>query len=168
MLLSHGQQTRRVRTREEPQVAEVLAHWPPARVRESAVFMYPWDQWMALDENGHGDIWLAAQGTDFPPEMTAQFFKDSLHGRVYRENAKRKKRAPEKMVRNPETGRMEKRLVYRTLRVKVRIVSRKAVAFQFYDSPTPPPEPPATKVAVPTRRPLHARVTVSEIRRVSA
>lgn len=142
-------------------MAEVLDYWPGLRKRPPATFKYPWDQWMDLDENGHGDIWLAELGIDWPANSSGPRFRSILYNRAQRETNARKKNAPlvpkRVRVRSKATGEIREtvRMVpdFRSMSVKVKMVSETQVAFQFYDSDEPPPEPSANKVAIPTRRP---------------
>src|SRR3546814_20850216 len=68
-----------VRTRRSGQMerrpslmAEVLEFWPQKKPKAEARFSYPWAQWMALDEDGIGDIWLAEPGIDWPADANAR------------------------------------------------------------------------------------------------
>lgn len=148
-------------------MAEVIDHWPEVRKTAPAAFEYPWDQWGTLDENGHGDIWLAERGIDFPAGTQAQRFQAVLYNRAHRVTAKRKKSAPLVLkrvtVRNKRTGEISEKVKkvpsFKPFKVKVRIVSDDKIAFQFYDSPEPPPAPETLRVAVPRRKPIHKAVT---------
>lgn len=146
-------------------MAEVIKSWPLAKGVSSAQFVYPWAQWARLDENGHGDIWLAEQAVDFPADMVAANFRGVLYNRALRETNKRKKTAPMVLkpvkMRNTRTGEITEKVKrvqdFRPIRVKVVIVSAETIAFQFYDSEEPPPIPAATEVSVPRRRPIHTK-----------
>lgn len=145
-------------------MAEVITHWPGTRPTPAATFEYPWSQWGTLDSNGHGDIWLATKGIDFPATSSSLNFRGILYNRANRVTKIRKRDAPlvPKRVRIKSTGQevVRRRPDYRPLRVKVQIVSEDLVAFQFYDSAEPPPEPEFLATAVPRkRRPLHKPVT---------
>lgn len=152
-------------------MAEVLNYWPELRKKRPATFTYPWDQWADLDENGHGDIWLAELGIDFPAHSSVVRFRQLLYDRGQSITRKRKKEAPLvlKRVRIKSTGQETVRKVpdFKTMRVKVKMVSETQVAFQFYDSPEPPPEPPIVRVAVPARKPIRQRTAPkSRLRKV--
>lgn len=151
-------------------MAEVLSYWPELRKKPPASFRYPWDQWMDLDENGHGDIWLAELGIDWPANSSGPRFRSILYNRATRETNQRKKNAPlvPKRVRIKSTGQETVRRIpdYKPMSVKVKMVSDTQVAFQFYDSDEPPPEPPIVKVAVPTRRPIRQRTVKTRVQKV--
>lgn len=154
-------------------MAEVLDHWPELRKRRSASFNYPWDQWIDLDENGHGDIWLAEQGIDFPAHSSAVRFRQLLYDRSQVLTRKRKKEAPlvVKRFRVKSTGEEKVRRVpdFVSLHVKVKMVSDTRVAFQFYEGDEPPPEPEVKRVAIPRRKPIRQRTApVSRIQKVMA
>jgi hypothetical protein len=144
-------------------MAEVLTHWPELRKKRPAAFTYPWAQWIDLDENGHGDIWLAEQGIDFPETSSAVRFRAALYDRAQVLTRQRKKKAPlvVKRVRVKSTGEEKVRRVpdFTTLKVKVKMISDSQVAFQFYEGDEPPPEPPVQRVAIPRRKPVHRAVT---------
>lgn len=143
-------------------MAEVITYWPDPKGQPAAQFIYPWAMWTRLDENGHGDIWLCEQGVDFPAEMAPVRFRSVLYNRANRETVKRKKDAPQRLVRVPSTDggpdKVRKVLDFKPLRVKVVTVSLEQVAFQFFDSAELPPPPSPSAVAIPRRRQLH-RVT---------
>ena len=147
-------------------MAEVIKYWPAPRPQTAAQFFYPWDVWTALDDNGHGDIWLTEQGVDFPLEATAYMFRSLLYNRCNRITAKRKRDAPLKLMRVKGTDKVKKVPVFKPMHVKIRVVSDTTVAFQFYDSEVPPTPPPPPTRSIPRRQPLHARVRTSEIQRV--
>lgn len=158
-------------------MAEVLTHWPALRKAKPAVFKYPWDQWTDLDENGHGDIWLADQGIDFPESSSVIRFRASLYDRAQRVTRQRKKNAP--TVLKPVTmrvkgtdelvTRMKRVHQYTVLKVKVKMVSDTQVAFQFYEGDEPPAEPEVIRVAIPRRRPLRQRTSpVARLEKVGA
>lgn len=148
-------------------MAEVMDFWPNTRKPPAQQFHYPWDQWMALDENGHGDIWLATLGIDWAPGSNVANFKNTLYTRAVSVNKRRQKKAPMRVMRVKGTDKVKRVPYFRALRVKTCIVSETQVAFQFYDSPEPPPPPPVTnKVAVPRRHNLHGRVVTTAVQRV--
>lgn len=142
-------------------MAEVIDHWPPLYLPPNREYFYPWDQWTALDENGHGDIWLATAGIDYPQMMSPQSFKSLLWTRSTRINRKRRAEAgTELRVVQAKTGERTVQPVstYRKMCLKTVIVSLESVAFQYYDSTEPPPDPNTSLVAIPTRKrrkPLH-------------
>ena len=151
-------------------MAEVIEHWPSSRKPEVATFEYPWDQWMDLDGNGHGDIWLATIGIDFPVTSSPSRMRSLMKNRAARVTTMREKKAPETLkpvkVKNTRTGEISTRVKrvkdFKPIRVKVMVVSDTQVAFQFYDSPEPPPEPQVVRQAVPKRRqPMRRRVPSS-------
>ncbi|QEQ93644.1 hypothetical protein SEA_ZUKO_66 [Streptomyces phage Zuko] len=150
-------------------MAEVIHTWPGARSPAPAQFEYPWEQWATLDENGHGDIWLATRGVDFPARMTAAGFRASLYSRAQRMSKMRKKNAPVRVMRVKGTDKVRRIPDYKPLRIKIQVVSDELVAFQFYDSPEPPPTPTTDEV-VPTKRrvrePLHRPVVRRTYERV--
>lgn len=146
-------------------MAEIINAWPPPKGVAAAQFVYPWRDWCNLDENGHGDIWLAEQGVDFPEDMVPANFRGVLYNRANRVTKIREKEAPlvpkRVTVRSKVTGQTRETIRrvpdFSPMKVKVVIVSPEQVAFQFYDSPEPPP-PPALVTAFPRRRkPLHQR-----------
>lgn len=141
-------------------MAEVIQSWPSARCPAPAQFEYPWEQWATLDENGHGDIWLASRGVDFPARMTTSGFRSSLYSRAQRMSKAREKNAPVRVMRVKSTNKVRRVPDYRPLKIKIRVVSDELIAFQFYDSPEPPPEPMNPMDVVPTRRrvPIHKPV----------
>jgi len=156
-------------------MAEVIDHWPSSRKPAAQQFVYPWDQWATLDDQGVGDIWLATQGIDFPASMSPLRFRGALYNRCDRATNKRIKAAPMVLkrvtVRNTRTGVVSEKVKkvpdYRILRVKAKVVSDEQVAFQFYDCPESPPEPEVTRVVVPQRRkPLRQPVTRRVLERV--
>ena len=159
-------------------MAEVLTYWPELRKKRPAMFNYPWTQWMDLDENGHGDIWLAEQGIDWPAHHGADRFRMTLYDRAQNITRQRKKNAPMVVkpvtMRNKRTGELVQRVKrvedYQILRVKVKMVSDTQVAFQFYEGEEPPPEPEVTKVAIPTprRKPIRRRTATSRLQKVGA
>jgi hypothetical protein len=152
-------------------MAEVLTHWPVPQALPQAQFVYPWSQWGRLDENGHGDIWLCEQGIDFPEDMPPVRFRSIIYDRARRETRKRQKNAPQviKRVHTASGDRVKKVADFRTLRVKVIIVSTEQVAFQFYDSDEAPPIPEVIEVAIPRRRkPLHRIANRRQLERVYA
>lgn len=148
-------------------MAEVITHWPGTRPTPPAQFEYPWEQWNTLDENGHGDIWLATKGVDFPSSSTVLNFRSILYNRASRATKMRERDAPlvprRVTVRSKRTGEtretIRRRPDFRPLKVKVQIVSEELVAFQFYDSAEMPPEPEVINTATTRRRPLHKAVT---------
>lgn len=137
-------------------MAEVVEYWPERRATSMREYFYPWDQWTALDEKGHGDIWVAHQGIDYPSYMAPGAFRSILWSRLNSIRAKRKR--DEKMVlkrvRLKSTGEETMRRVsnYRHMRIKVVVVTEESVAFQFYDSKTEPPEPPVPAKHTRTQR----------------
>lgn len=146
-------------------MAEVITSWPKPKPTAPAQFVYPWEQWARLDENGVGDIWLAEQGVDFPEDMVPVRFRAVLYNRANRETNKREKNAPlipkRVTLRNKRTGdtRETVRRVpdFLPLRVKVVIVSPELIAFQFFQGYEAPPVPEAIEVAIPQRRrPIHS------------
>lgn len=150
-------------------MAEVIEGWPGSRPTPPATFEYPWEQWATLDENGHGDIWLAARGVDFPASSSSLKFRGILYNRAQRVTKMRERDAPITLrrvtVRNTRTGETREKVKrvpdFKPLRVRVQVVSEELVAFQFYDSPEPPPEPEAVSLTVPRKRrvKLHQPVT---------
>src|SRR3546814_21041366 len=74
-------------------MAEVLEFWPQQKPKAEARFSYPWAQWMALDEDGIGDIWLAEQGIDWPADANAMRFRSNLTTRAKSVSNSRKNRA---------------------------------------------------------------------------
>lgn len=148
-------------------MAEVIESWPGSRPTPAATFEYPWDQWATLDENGHGDIWLAARGVDFPASSSSLNFRGILYNRASRVTKVRRRDAPVKVMRVRGTNKVRRVPDFSPLKVKVQVVSNELVAFQFYDSPEPPPEPVTNQVVVPRkRRPLHKPVTRRTLERV--
>lgn len=144
-------------------MAEVINYWPGSRGGRPATFEYPWEQWATLDDNGHGDVWLASRGVDFPAHTTTVNFRSALYNRAQRVSKMRERDAPVRVMRVKGTNKVRRVPDYRPLRVKVQVVSEELVAFQFYDSPEPPmvPEEPEAQVVPKTRRvrqPLHAPV----------
>lgn len=152
-------------------MAEVLDYWPETRQAGEKRFRYPWDQWAALDENGHGDIWLAELGIDFPEDQHVLNFRNNLYTRAKSITRARKKKAP--LVLKAVDGKVQKVPDFTALHVSVKIVSDTQVAFQFFEG-DPPPIPKRNRVAVPTRMPnqrrksMHRRVTTSTIQKVGA
>ncbi len=144
-------------------MAEVLDHWPQGRTMNAATFQYPWEIWATLDENGHGDIWLATAGIDFPAIHDASRFRATLYNRAQRVTKIREKNAPlvNKRVRIRQTGQVTVRPVrdFKVLRVTVKVVADNPVAFQFFDSPEPPPAPQAASPQVSRRKTIHKHVT---------
>lgn len=142
-------------------MAEVIESWPGTRPTPPATFEYPWDQWTALDGNGHGDIWLASRGVDFPARATVLNFRSTLYNRAARVSKMRKRDAPLKVMRVRGTNKVRRVPDFRPLRVKAQIVSDELLAFQFYDSEEPPPIPEPVTFAVPKKRRvrLHQPVT---------
>ncbi len=157
-------------------MAEVLTHWPELRKSRPAVFKYPWDQWTDLDENGHGDIWLAELGIDFPETSSVVRFRASLYDRAQRVTRQRKKNAKTVLkpvaMRNKRTGEIIQKVKpvaqYTVLKVKVKMVSDTQVAFQFYEGDEPPAEPPVQRVAIPRRRPIRRRAVSAPLQKVTA
>lgn len=152
-------------------MAEVIHTWPGPRQAAPAQFEYPWEQWATLDENGHGDIWLASRGVDFPARMTTAGFRTSLYSRAQRMTKQREKHAPLKLMRVKGTNKVRRVPDYRPIRIKVQVISDELIAFQFYDSPEPPPIPTADEVVPKKRRvrqPLHAPVVRRTYERVPA
>lgn len=155
-------------------MAEVALHWPQPRQMDPPAFIYPWEQWASLDENGHGDIWLAQRGVDWPDNMPPVRFRSVLYNRATRETKKRERDAPlvvkRVTVRSRRTGEIREKVKrvpdFRPLRVKVVIASDEVIAFQFYDSPEPPPEPPMPAIVPKRRQPLHRAVNRRTIERV--
>lgn len=150
-------------------MAEVITHWPEPRETPAATFEYPWDRWARLDENGHGDIWLATRGIDFPATSTVARFRGILVNRAQRVTKMRERDAPLRVMRVKGTNKVRRVPDFSPLRVKTRTVSDEILAFQFYDSPEPPAEPEVVDVAVPDRRrrkPLHRHVTRRVLERV--
>lgn len=158
-------------------MAEVIPYWPDSRQPRPARFQYPWEQWMALDENDRGDIWLAEMGVDFPADSSVWTFRSTLYDRAKKLTAQRRRDAPLVLMRVKGTDQVRRVPRYTRLRVKVRIVSLTQVAFQFYEGEQAPPMPPRkseTPIAVPTRtnrarttapvgqRPISARRTLVE------
>lgn len=140
-------------------MAEVLAYWPQRKSFTTHEYYYPWEQWAALDENGHGDIWLAVQGVDYPADMPPYNFRSILWSRVKSERKKRlaNQKFELRRVRLKSTGEETVRRVsnYRRFHLKIVIVSAESVAFQFYDSPEPPPMPTAQEnTALRKRKPM--------------
>ncbi len=74
-------------------MAEVLEFWPQQKAKSEPRFSYPWDQWMALDEDGIGDIWLAEQGIDWPADANAMRFRSNLATRAKSVSNSRKRKA---------------------------------------------------------------------------
>lgn len=142
-------------------MAEVIDTWPGPRVPAAAQFEYPWEQWALLDRNGHGDIWLASRGVDFPARMTTSNFRASLYSRAQRMTRTREKNAPLKVMRVRGTNKVRRVPDFKVLRVKVQVVSDELVAFQFYDSEEPPPTPMSPTEVMPKKRRvrLHQPVT---------
>lgn len=143
-------------------MAEVIPSWPKPKPMGPAQFAYPWEHWANLDESGHGDIWLAQQGVDFPEDMVPVRFRAVLYNRATRETKKRERDAPMTLkrvtVRSRTTGEIREKVKrvpdFLPLRVKAVIVSPELIAFQFYEGYESPPEP--TEVAIPRRRkPIH-------------
>lgn len=155
-------------------MAEVLSYWPELRKRNhDNKFSYPWAQWTDLDSNGHGDIWLADQGIDWPSHHRADRFRMTLYDRAQYVTRQRKKKAPmvPKRVRLKSTGQETIRRVpdFTPLKVKVKMVSDTQIAFQFYEGDEPPPEPTAGKIAVPRRTPMRRRTApVSRLQKVGS
>lgn len=154
-------------------MAEVINNWPPQKPKRAYdnQFRYPWGQWTAVDADGIGDIWLAEQGVDWPIDATAMRFRSNLATHAKAKTAQRKKKAP--LVLKVVEGYKRPRRVpdYKTLRVKVVIVSDSQVAFQFYEGDEPPAEPMAGKVAVPLkpkRQNIHAPRKIRRHVKVSA
>lgn len=143
-------------------MAEVIDYWPETRQRGDKRFRYPWDRWMELDENGHGDIWLAELGIDFPEDSNVWHFRSALYTRSQAVTRSRKKKAPLVLMRSKTTGKVVRMPKFKPIRVSVRIVSETQVAFQFFDSAEPPPEPKTIKTAVPTLHPQRRRSLVEK------
>src|SRR3546814_15013187 len=106
-----------VRTRRSGQMerrpslmAEVLEFWPQQKPKAEARFSYPWAQWMALDEDGIGDIWLAEQGIDWPADANAMRFRPQLTTRAKSVSNSRKNRARYvlKRVSTPDGAKVRK------------------------------------------------------------
>jgi hypothetical protein len=149
-------------------MAEVIDHWPNGRKRQPQRFFYPWDQWMDVDENGHGDIWLATAGIDFPAESNASRFRSILYDRANNVNRQRRDRAPVRVMRIRGTDKVRRVLDYTPIKVKAKIVSDSQIAFQFYEGDEAPPEPEVTRVAVPKRRtPIRQAVTRRTLEKAS-
>lgn len=147
-------------------MAEVIDYWPASRRPAPQQFTYPWEQWTALDENGHGDIWLAQMGIDWADGSHVANFKNTVYTRVASMNKRRERDAPVRVMRVKGTDKVRRVPDYQPLRVKFRVVSDTQVAFQFYIGDEPPPEPVRSKVAVPRRKPLHRRVPSSVLQKV--
>lgn len=142
-------------------MAEVIDHWPGSRTAAPATFEYPWEQWADLDENGHGDIWLCSRGVDFPGRMTTAAFRTHLYNRANRMTKNRAKNAPLKVMRVRGTDKVRRVPDFKVLKVKIQVVSEELIAFQFYDSPEPPPANPApATIVVPRKRRVNLRQPV--------
>lgn len=141
-------------------MAEVIDYWPESRRPAEKQFAYPWDQWMALDENGHGDIWLASLGVDWASTSNVANFRATIYTRTQSVNRRRKRDAPLKLMRVKGTNQVKRVPDFTQLRVKFTVVSDTQVAFQFYEGDEPPAVTQApTRLAVPKRRPpLHAQI----------
>jgi len=137
-------------------MAEVIDYWPQRRPQAEAQMVYPWEHWMKLDENGHGDIWLAELGIDFPSIHTPWRFRVTLQKRALAITHRRKKEATKALM--VKGGKVSMEPVYEPVRVRVQIVSETQVAFQFYEGEEPP-EVPQGKAVVPRvrRKNLHTK-----------
>jgi hypothetical protein len=147
-------------------MAEVIDYWPSSRKPAPQQFTYPWAQWTALDDEGHGDIWLAQMGIDWAEGSHVANFKNTVYTRLASINKKREKNAPVRVMRVKGTDTVRRVSDYQPLRVKFRVVSDTQVAFQFYTGDEAPPEPTVRRVAVPRRKPIHQRVNTSALQKV--
>jgi hypothetical protein len=137
-------------------VAEVIDYWPGRKPTSEAQMAYPWEHWARLDSKGHGDIWLAELGIDFPATHTTMRFRVTLQKRAIAITHKRKKEATKALM--VKDGKVSMEPVYKVVRVRVQIVSETQVAFQFYEGDTPP-EVKQGKAAIPRvrRKNLHTK-----------
>ena len=137
-------------------MAEVIDYWPQRRPTAETQMVYPWDHWMLMDKNGHGDIWLAELGIDFPSIHTPWRFRTTLQKRAMVVTNRRKKEARQALMVKGKTVTFQPDYV--PVRVRVQIVSETQVAFQFYEGDTPP-EVPQGKAVVPRvrRNNLHSK-----------
>jgi len=137
-------------------MAEVIDYWPQRRPTAEAQMVYPWEHWTKTDENGHGDIWLAELGIDFPAIHTPWRFRTTLYKRAQVMTKQRKAKATKALM--VKGGKVSMEPVYTKLSVRVQIVSETQVAFQFYEGEEPP-ETPQGKAVIPTvrRKNLHTK-----------